>query len=537
MINGRRKTINLYESVFQNFKQPLMICDSTGENCELNNEALLLFSTKSIGNIKEFFPELFLTEDLHSEELKDSWNKKHKLHIQYLSEENRYLISIEENSSEWENFVREQKILNEIYMDLCTCRSEKEIYRKVVENGLERLRFDRVGILLMSLKDKKMLGSWGTNEKGEILDQSNYETDISNDQWALDAIANRDYVQVSYDSNLQNEGQEVGSGWNALSAFFDKDEPVGWIACDNLLTHSPLPKWKKEILGELARMVGRFVSRFRQESNLQELVDIRTEELRISQKNLIEAEKMASLGSLVSGVSHEINTPLGIAITANTYLIDLIEQTYDQLNKGTLKKSQLENMFNRIHESREIITASLNKASEHVINFKKLAAKTSSENYTVFNLRECIESLLKTLLLEHKNLDIHIAMEVDNSLEIKACQSDFIQIFSNLIDNSINHGFKDKERGEIGISVQLTEKNLIIQYRDDGSQIEEETLKKVFDPFYTTSRHLGQAGLGLSIIYNLVYMYKGCIDVQSNNPGLLFKLHFPRLDRYVTGPY
>lgn len=513
-------------------------CDETGENCRINNEWRLLFSTKQISNIKNILPNLPLEKTLCKGDFDDAWGKPHSLEIVYLPEQKQYLISIvKDDQSEWENFVREQKLLNSVYMDLCTCGSEKEIYRKVVENCIGRLHIDRVGILLMSLKDNKMLGSWGTDSEGNVIDQSFYETDISNDQWSLDAIANRDYVQVRFDSSLRNEGKEVGTGWNALCAFFDRDEPVGWIACDNLLTHAPLPKWKKEILGELARMVGRFVSRFRQENNLQELVEQRTEELRISQKKLIEAEKMASLGSLVAGISHEINTPLGIAITANTYLIDLVNETYENLKKGTLKKSQLEDLFIRVNESRTIITTSLNKASEHIINFKKLAVNTSSDNYTVFNVKAAIESLALALLLDNSDVEIKLANEIDEGLEIRACQSDFILIFTNLIDNSIHHGFKGKKSGNIGFRSSNTKKNLIIEYWDDGSLIDEKILKKLFDPFYTTGRHLGQTGLGLSIIYNLVYKYKGSIDVKPNNPGLHFKIHFPRLDQFATGPY
>lgn len=516
----------------------MVICDEKGENCHLNNEWRLLFSTGSIRNIKDIFPSLPLEKKSYKININDAWGKRHCLEIVYLPEQRRYLISNDNDErSEWENFVREQKLLNLIYMDLCSCESEKEIYKKVVENCIGRLNIDRVGILLMSIKENKMLGSWGTDSKGNVIDQSFYETDISNDQWSLDAIANRDYVQVRYDSALRNEGKEVGTGWNALCAFFDRDEPVGWIACDNLLTHAPLPKWKKEILGELARMVGRFVSRFRQENNLQELVEQRTEELRISQKKLIEAEKMASLGSLVAGVSHEINTPLGIAITANTYLIDLVNETYEEFRKGTLRKSQLEDLFNRVKDSRTIITTSLNKASEHIINFKKLAVNSSSDNYTVFNLKDTLESVAQALFLDNSETEIKLLNEVEDALEIKACQSDFILIFTNLLENSIHHGFKNKDSGLIGLRSSKTDTYLRIEYRDDGARIDDDILKKMFEPFYTTGRHLGQRGLGLSIIYNLVYKYKGSIDVQSNNPGLIFKIQFPRLDQFATGPY
>lgn len=526
----------LYRKAFDSIKCPLILCDAHGGHCDLNREARILFSRNTIRSLGEIFPDFPTPSEEEGIVHRDTWGRENIVHTRKLGDDDHFILSFADNHSDWEDFVREQKILNQIYIDLCTCTSEKEIYRKVVENGINRLKIDRIGILLVSREGKRIQGSWGTDPEGNIIDQSYYESDLEKEKWALDTIDNRDYVMVRFDSELKNEGEIIGTGWNSLAAFFDADEPIGWIACDNLLTHSPLPRWKQEILGELARMVGRFVSRFRMESNLQNLVEKKTEQLRLSQKSLVEAEKMASLGSLVAGVSHEINTPLGTAITANSFLMDLVEETVLSFKSGTLKKSQLEEFLTKIHDSRELISSSLEKASEHINNFKKLAVKTTAESSSVFTLRDCIDTVVR-LSFSDSRYNVKVENSIDSSLKIRANQNDFIQIFKNLLDNSIKHGFQNNREGTIGIRTLLTQDNLIIEYWDNGVELKEEVLKKLFEPFFTTGRHLGQAGLGLSIIHNLVYMYKGIIEVHSNNPGLLFRLSFPRLDRQISGPY
>ncbi|MBN2657389.1 MAG: HAMP domain-containing histidine kinase [Spirochaetales bacterium] len=524
--------IDLFETVFQKTPVPLVLCDEDGSRCNLNQEAEQVFSARVIGNITDLFPDLVLNHKTENLDLKDKWDRIHQIEVSYLIKEKHYLIAMRRETSDWEDFVREQKVLNRIYADLCTSHSEKDIYRKIVEWGRSELHIDRIGIILISEDKQKMLGSWGTNDRGEIIDQSHYEADLEDDKRALGAIASRDNVQVEFDRLLKNEGAEVGTGWNSLAAFFDGEDPVGWIACDNLLTHSPLPQWKKEILGELARMIGRFVSRFRQENRLQELVEQRTEELRISQKHLIESEKMAALGSLVAGVSHEINTPLGIAITANSYLSDLIENTLLSFEEGSLTKTKLIAFFNKLRESMKIIADSLSRTDEHITDFKNLAINTTSEDYALFNVKECFSSVYQLLSAEYADRNVTVQNNIDERLHFEACQSDFILIFTNLIENSFIHGFKSGGGGIIRLDSRKENETVIIDYRDNGSGINEQDLEKIFAPFYTTERHKGKAGLGLSIIYNLVYKYGGTIESRALDPGLLLSLRFTGLTQF-----
>jgi signal transduction histidine kinase len=522
----RDETIEVFESVFQHLNTPLILCDSDGRRCRLNREAEQLFSSLVIGNITDIFPDLILNTKSRNTDIADKWGNIHQLTINYIEEEKHYLINLNRETSDWEEFMREQKILGQVYEDLSSCRSEKEIFHKVVLWGRNDLHIDRIGIILISPDRKHMFGSWGTNDAGEIIDQSYFEADVEDEEWALGAIANRNNVMVQFDSPLKNEGEEVGVGWNSHAAFFDRDELIGWIACDNLISHTPLPRWKMEILGELARMTGRFVSKFRQENRLQELIIKKTEELKISQKQLIESEKMAALGSLVAGIAHEINTPLGIAITANSFLAEIIEKTKHNLDEGSLKKSALNYFFDKLSESRKIISDSLAKTVEHISKFKKLAIDTTSEDYTLFNLQECFSSIIKIhgTIIGEKNISVQF--KLDDSLQIWGCQSDFLLIFTNLIENSIKHGFKSASMGIIGLDARKENNDIIIEYWDNGMELNDDELENIFTPFYTTGRHLGQAGLGLTIIYNMVYKYGGTITPKSLHPGLLLQFRF-----------
>lgn len=437
------------------------------------------------------------------------------------------MISIDrKNSTDWELFVEDQKILHEIFLDLYKCRTEKEIYKKVVEGGLNRLNIDRIGILLFSIEDNLMLGSWGTDDHGHIVDQSDFRSNLDQEEWALEALRRKNYIAVNYDFELRDRGRIIGVGWNAVSAFYDDDKPIGWIACDNYFTHSPLPPWKKEIIGELGRITGQLVSRIRQENRLQEMVEERTRELKESQKSLIEAEKLASLGALVAGVSHELNTPVGVALTAASYITDSTKSIKTKVEHNQVKKKELIEFINNSLQSGEITVSSLKKAAELVASFKQLAVDQTIEKKRDINLYELINTIGVSLKHSRKNLELKIENNIDKELHLFSTAGDFIQIFTNLIQNSIVHGFSNRERGLICIESHIKGNKLRIDFKDDGKGISEGDLARVFEPFYTTSRNNGGTGLGLSIIYNMVQKLGGTIEAFHGDPGLDIEIVF-----------
>ncbi len=262
------------------------------------------------------------------------------------------------------------------------------------------------------------------------------------------------------------------------------------------------------------------------EERLQDLVDERTRELRESQKSLVESEKMVSIGALVAGVSHELNTPIGVALTASSYIVDNTHQITDIISQEKVKKAELIRYLNQNLQSGEIAVSSLKRAAELVQNFKQLAVDQKSEEKRDLNLHELLDTIAKSLRNSKKDLNLEIINKIDRELFLFSYAGDFIMIFTNLIQNSIYHGFEGCKDGIIEVISVIKGEELIINFKDNGIGIPKKDLGRVFEPFFTTKRHKGGTGLGLSIIYNMVTKLGGSISVNSQETGLEIKIAF-----------
>lgn len=230
----------------------------------------------------------------------------------------------------------------------------------------------------------------------------------------------------------------------------------------------------------------------------------RTNALRLAMDELVEKEKMASLGSLVSGISHEINTPLGVSVSAGSYLEKLTREITDKLDANEITKSDFIQFIVNLQESIAIINTNLSRAAELVRSFKEIAVKQSIEGRIKFNVYDYLSATILSLKHEYKNASHQISLNCSKSLEIVSFPGAFSQILTNLMMNSIIHGFEDSEGGQIKIDVALNEQVLTIIYTDNGKGISDEHVTKIFDPFFTTNRNKGGSGLGLNIVYNII---------------------------------
>ena len=218
----------------------------------------------------------------------------------------------------------------------------------------------------------------------------------------------------------------------------------------------------------------------------------------------MEKEKLASLGGLVSGVAHEINTPLGVAVSAAS-LMEVNNEKYKQLLKeGNLTKTGLISYMESVEETTAILSSNLLRAAELVKSFKAIAVNQASEERTKFNFKEYIGAILLSLKHEYKNRDIKFEVNCPTDLVVDNYSGAFSQIFTNLIMNSLIHGFKDNKSGLISIKVETINDILKIEYSDNGNGMSEEVRRHIFEPFFTTNRGKGGSGLGLNIVYNLV---------------------------------
>lgn len=252
--------------------------------------------------------------------------------------------------------------------------------------------------------------------------------------------------------------------------------------------------------------------------------------LKKTQTSLLEAEKMASLGGLVAGVAHEINTPIGISVTAASFLHRKASNIMDKVDKGELNKNDLTTFLRDVAESTELILGNQQRAADLISSFKQVSVDQSSHAKYNFNLQSNIESVITSLSYDIKLAKCQIKLDCDKQLSIHSYPGSFNQIFSNLILNSIAHGFDhwDGER-TICIKVQLADEQLVVEYKDTGRGVDEEIAKRIFDPFVTSKRGQGGSGLGTHIVFNLVVqLLKGEIAFETHpDQGVYFKFKLP----------
>jgi PAS domain S-box-containing protein len=228
------------------------------------------------------------------------------------------------------------------------------------------------------------------------------------------------------------------------------------------------------------------------------------ERLQRMQDHLVETEKMASLGGLIAGVAHEINTPVGIAYTASTHFRQRARDIAERYAQGAMTRSDLEEFLDVCMESSRLLISNLNRASELIRSFKQVAIDQSGEGVRRFYLREYIAEILLSLRPMLKKTSLEVAVAGDKDLVLQSYPGAFSQILTNLIANSLMHGYDEDAVGRLEISFRQEDDRLILIYRDDGKGIAAHTIDHVFAPFFTTNREKGGSGLGLHIVYNIV---------------------------------
>lgn len=253
-------------------------------------------------------------------------------------------------------------------------------------------------------------------------------------------------------------------------------------------------------------------------------LQITIEDLKLTQNKLIESEKMASLGGLVAGVAHEINTPIGIGLTGITHFQQITDTINIKYDKDEMTQEEFEDYLSTSKELSSLIFKNLEKAASLVKSFKQVAVDQSSEEKRIFNLKQYMSEILKSIYAVTKKTNIKIEIDCPDNIKINSFPGAYSQIITNLIMNSIIHGFKEKEAGIISINIDQEDNQIKLIYQDNGKGIKKENLSKIFDPFYTTNRDFGGSGLGLNIIYNIITStLNGSIQCESEeNKGVKF---------------
>ncbi len=227
-------------------------------------------------------------------------------------------------------------------------------------------------------------------------------------------------------------------------------------------------------------------------------------ELKMIQDHLMESKKMAALGELVAGVAHEINTPIGIGVTGMSTLEERTKEIFRSYDKDDLTQEEFENFLKIVSEASFTVLSNLQRASELISTFKQVAVDQSSEEQRSFKLKDYISDTLLSMRPRLKKTKHTINVNCPEDLEFTSYPGAFSRIVTNLLMNSLIHGFDGIEKGEIVFDISIKDNYFLFRYSDNGKGIENEIRDKIFDPFFTTKRGQGGAGLGMHIVYNLV---------------------------------
>ncbi|MBI3228916.1 MAG: PAS domain S-box protein [Burkholderiales bacterium] len=253
--------------------------------------------------------------------------------------------------------------------------------------------------------------------------------------------------------------------------------------------------------------------------------------LQSMQSELLRAEKMAALGSLVAGVAHELNTPIGNSVTVATTLQLSSIEILEEVRTGQARRSSLDKHLEACVKGAEILMRNLQRAAELVSSFKQVAVDQTSSQQREFDLKQALEDVVVTLEPLYKKTQYKLHLDLAENIQMNSFPGPLGQIITNFITNAIAHAFEGREAGNMWLSTHLQDEDHVeIIFRDDGVGIAKPDQERVFDPFFTTKLGQGGSGLGMHIVYNLVNgVLGGKISLKSNaEQGTTITMEIPR---------
>lgn len=256
------------------------------------------------------------------------------------------------------------------------------------------------------------------------------------------------------------------------------------------------------------------------------------ESLHRAQAELVRSEKLASLGALVAGVAHEINTPVGVAVTAASHLSDRTREVRTQFDQNALRRQDLTGYLEVAEEAARLLLQNMERASSLIQSFKQVATDRTSELKRAFELKRYLEDIVNSLSPTLRKSPHRIVIECEDGVEMVGYPGLLSQVVTNLVMNSLVHAYDEGAAGTLRLTATAPDPTtVVLAYSDDGRGIAPEFLGKIFDPFFTTKRGAGSTGLGLNIVHNIVTgNLQGQIAVTSRRGGgVTFTLRLPRV--------
>lgn len=252
--------------------------------------------------------------------------------------------------------------------------------------------------------------------------------------------------------------------------------------------------------------------------------------LKNAQSQLIESEKQASLGRLVTGISHEINTPLGNSITGVSFMKNEIEK-FKEANDNIDPDTSI--FLSDLLASSKLILNNLEIAANLINRFKQLSINTNISQIQSINLNDFLNTTLLNLTANTiSDMDVSFELHAKKTYYIKTYPALLEQVLISLFSNSIIHGFDKRNFGKIELTLYNTSSHLFIEFKDDGIGIDKANSFKIFDPFFTTKRGHGCIGLGLHIVYIIVtQVFNGSINLIDKSQGAAFLIRLNQAEQ------
>jgi DNA-binding response OmpR family regulator len=248
------------------------------------------------------------------------------------------------------------------------------------------------------------------------------------------------------------------------------------------------------------------------------------------QAQIIQAEKLASLAELMGEFSHELETPIGIILTAQTHLEDKLHQFQRLMRENKLSKSKLTAFVDVVEDANQLTLSNISRAIERTTSFKRLSVDQCSEERRRFNLQGYLKHIELALRSKFLNTDHCIVINCDELLEIDSFPGALSQVIINLINNSLLHGFELCSEGVIDISVIENEQSISLIYSDNGKGMSTHMLPKVFSQYYTSKPQEGGSGLGLYLVKTIIEkkLHGSLICTSEEGQGVHFQIDLPK---------
>ncbi len=522
-IEGRSRQLlekeSQYQTIFRSAIDGFIFFNYQGYIVDANPQACVMY-----GYLHSELTCLHVKDILHQDHehplinLKKEIKKKGELHAEYTCrKKDGTIFHVEVKGTEMQ--FRGDNHLLAIIRDI-TERKEAEIrlkeseekFKMIFENANDEIAYiDMDGTIIdINNKVKDIFGY----EREELVGKNFIELDILNKddlQKGIETLHN--LVVGNYTSMLEFEA-------------FRKDGTKVFVE-----TNSKLIKKQGEAKGilNIIRDITERKEAEKKLKNTHSALESSLQTIQETQNQLVQSEKMAALGSLVAGVSHEINTPLGVGLMAASFLEEKTKELVKHYSSGKFRKAALEKYLDIASESSSLVFNNLNRAADLVKNFKQIAVDQSNEECRRFKLKDYIEDVLSSIRPKFKRTHHTTKIECDDGIEIESYPGVFSQIITNFVMNSLTHGFEGIDDGKMYVDIKMEKDDLLISYKDNGRGVEEENLKMLFDPFFTTNRKHGGTGLGMYIVYNLVTQKLGGKIKCSSTPGkgIEFSIRIP----------